>query len=103
MQQQRNLIRVLTLALFVPVACATAAGGEAGGGKGDPRDHWAYRRLTKPAVPAVRDGSHVRNPIDAFVVAALEAKGLQPSAPAEKRVLIRRLYFDLTGLPPTPE
>ena len=63
---------------------------------------WAYRPRTRPAVPAVKAaGGH---PIDAFLLAALEAKGIDGFAPpADRRTLIRRLSFDLTGLPPTPE
>jgi mono/diheme cytochrome c family protein len=66
------------------------------------RRHWAFRPVRKPALPAVRDASWVRTPIDAFVRAGLEAKGLAPAAPADRVTLIRRLSFDLTGLPPTP-
>jgi hypothetical protein len=58
----------------------------------------------KPAgVPQVRNSTWVRNPIDAFVLASLEAKGLTPAPPADRRALIRRVYFDLVGLPPPPE
>ncbi|HET6576170.1 MAG TPA: PSD1 and planctomycete cytochrome C domain-containing protein [Fimbriiglobus sp.] len=67
------------------------------------RDHWAFRPVTRPAVPIVTDPAFpVRNPIDAFVLAKLRAAGLTPAAPADKRTLIRRVTFDLTGLPPTP-
>jgi len=65
------------------------------------RQHWAYQPVNKPAVPKVRDRSWVRNPIDAFVLAGLEEKSWRPAAPAEPRVLLRRIYLDLTGLPPT--
>jgi mono/diheme cytochrome c family protein len=64
----------------------------------DPRDHWAFRPVTRPAVPP--GGA---NPIDAFVSAKRTEKGLQAVPPAEARVLLRRVYIDLTGLPPTPE
>jgi Protein of unknown function (DUF1553)/Protein of unknown function (DUF1549) len=63
---------------------------------------WAYRTPTRPALPAVKDPTWVRNPIDAFVLARLEASNLTPAAPADRVTLIRRLTFDLTGLPPTP-
>src|SRR5262245_52158083 len=64
--------------------------------------HWAYIPPERPAVPAVRDSKWVRNPIDAFVLARLEQKGLKPSPEADKATLIRRVSLDLTGLPPTP-
>ncbi len=64
--------------------------------------HWAYRPLVRPALPAVRNRAAVANPIDAFVQSRLEAAGLTPAPPADRRTLIRRLTFDLTGLPPTP-
>jgi hypothetical protein len=64
---------------------------------------WAFVPPVQPAVPAVKDKSWVRSPIDSFVLAALEAKGLTPAKPADKRTLIRRASYDLTGLPPTPE
>jgi hypothetical protein len=67
------------------------------------RQFWAFQKVKRPAVPAVKDQVWVANPIDAFVLARLEAKGLRPNPPAGKRELIRRLCYDLTGLPPTPE
>jgi mono/diheme cytochrome c family protein len=68
-----------------------------------PDDWWSLRPLARPAVPAVKGGAWVRNPIDAFILATLEAKGLRPSPPADRATLLRRVTFDLTGLPPTPE
>ncbi|OWK38075.1 DUF1549 and DUF1553 domain-containing protein [Fimbriiglobus ruber] len=68
------------------------------------RDHWAYKRPVRPPVPRVEGTAlPVRNPIDAFVFAKLKEKGLAPAPEADKRALIRRATFDLTGLPPTPE
>ena len=64
---------------------------------------WPYRRPADPKVPAVKNSAWVRNPIDAFVLEKLEAKNLAPAPPASKRALVRRLYFDLIGLPPSPE
>ena len=70
----------------------------------DPKkEHWAYQPLVAPAVPAVQDAAWVRNPIDAFVLSKLQAAGMKPSPEADRRTLIRRVYFNLTGLPPTPE
>jgi mono/diheme cytochrome c family protein len=67
------------------------------------RNYWTFRKPVKSAVPAVKASAWVKNPIDAFVLAKLEAQDLQPSPPADKRTLLRRVTFDLTGLPPTPE
>jgi hypothetical protein len=66
------------------------------------QQHWAWRPIQPHAPPAVRDGTWPRNPIDAFILARLEAQGLKPASRAAKRTLIRRVYFDLAGLPPTP-
>ena len=64
---------------------------------------WSFRRPSRPAPPQVRHRDWVRNPIDAFVLVRLGDKGLPQAPPAEPTTLIRRLYFDLIGLPPTPE
>jgi hypothetical protein len=66
------------------------------------RQYWAYRPLRRPDLPTVKNASWVRNPIDAFILAKLEAKALSPSPEAERRALARRVYYDLTGLPPAP-
>ena len=66
-------------------------------------DWWSLRELVRPPQPAVKDRSWLRTPVDAFILAALEAKGLRPSPPANKRTLMRRLTYDLHGLPPTPD
>ena len=65
------------------------------------RSHWAYQPIRRPAIPAVHDRDWPRSPVDSFVLASLEAAGLTPSPPADRRTLIRRAYYDLTGLPPT--
>jgi hypothetical protein len=67
------------------------------------RKYWAFRPPTKPAPPAVKDATWPQGDIDRFLLAELEAKGLRPVADADPRTLVRRLYFDLTGLPPAPE
>jgi hypothetical protein len=64
---------------------------------------WAFIPPKDPAIPLVKNASWVKSPIDAFILAGLEAKNLEPAPPAAKRELIRRATFDLTGLPPTPE
>src|SRR6266516_664363 len=66
-------------------------------------DHWTFKPAIRPAVPAVTNRTWPRNPIDRFVLAKLEAVNLAPSPEADRVTLIRRLSFDLTGLPPTPE
>jgi hypothetical protein len=67
------------------------------------RTFWAFRKPVRPAVPRVRHVERVRTPIDAFLLAKLEAKGLTLSPDADRATLLRRLCFDLTGLPPSPE
>ncbi len=67
------------------------------------KEFWAFRPVVRPELPPVREMSLVATPVDRFVIAALEEKGLAPTAAASRAVLIRRAYFDLTGLPPTPE
>jgi hypothetical protein len=67
------------------------------------RNYWAFQKVTKPAVPAVKASNQVHNPIDSFVVAKLEAQNLKPNPPADRITLLRRAYLDLIGLPPSPE
>ena len=64
---------------------------------------WSLRPVARPPVPAVKHAAWPSNSIDAFVLARLEAEGLQPNGEADRVTLIRRLKYDLTGLPPTPE
>jgi hypothetical protein len=66
------------------------------------RKHWAFQPVRRPPIPAVKDTAWPQNPIDAFILAGLEAKGWEPSRPAESAALLRRLYFDVVGMPPTP-
>ncbi len=65
--------------------------------------HWSFKPVVKQIVPAVKDASWVQTPVDSFILARLESEGMQPSALADRRTLLRRATFDLTGLPPTPE
>ncbi len=67
------------------------------------KSFWAFQTVVEPAVPAVEDLGWVQTPIDRFVLAQLEAKGLRSSPVADKRILIRRATIDLHGLPPAPE
>jgi Protein of unknown function (DUF1553)/Protein of unknown function (DUF1549)/Planctomycete cytochrome C len=64
---------------------------------------WSFQPPIRPQVPVVHEAGKVHNPIDEFLLAGLEAKGLTFSSEASRRTLVRRLYFDLWGLPPTPE
>ena len=64
--------------------------------------HWSLIAPTRPALPAVKNSGWVRNPIDRFILAKLEEKGLSPAPEADRRTLARRLSLDLTGLPPEP-
>ncbi|HJT79434.1 MAG TPA: PSD1 and planctomycete cytochrome C domain-containing protein, partial [Gemmataceae bacterium] len=67
------------------------------------RAFWSFRPVADPPLPPVRDAAWPKQPLDRFVLARLEAAGLHPAPPADRRTLIRRAAFDLTGLPPTPE
>ena len=67
------------------------------------RAFWAFQPVKRPTVPVVKDHKWVVNPIDAFILSKLEEKGLRPNPPATKRELIRRVTYDVTGLPPTPQ
>ena len=90
----RHVVFVL-LCLVYPCAAAEVTTG-----------YWAFERLTRPVPPqraALGQGERVRNPIDQFVFQRLEAAGLSSAPEAERAMLARRAYFDLLGLPPTPE
>jgi mono/diheme cytochrome c family protein len=67
------------------------------------QEHWAFRPVASPAPPQVKNTTWPQGDIDRFVLTRLESSGLKPAPPADRRVLVRRVYFDLIGLPPTPE
>src|SRR5262249_8795490 len=67
------------------------------------RNWWAFRTPSRPDVPSVKQVDRVRTPLDAFVLARLEGKGLSFLADADRTALLRRVSLDLTGLPPAPE
>lgn len=95
------------IAVLLAVGCGVAAGAWVLDKKDEAwiasrKNYWAFQKVVRPAVPEVRS-PWVRTPIDAFVLAALEAKKLTPSEPLGREQLIRRATLDLTGLPPTPE
>ena len=114
--RQRAVVLILTLT-GVCVALAVRAGepgskpgpAKAAGAEAPPeaftadqKEHWSYQPLERAEPPAVRELSWVRNPIDRFILAELEAIELPHAPEADRIALIRRLTYDLTGLPPTP-
>lgn len=100
-----RLHALISLFVGVPVLALALADMPARAGE-SPTAFWSLRPRTQPAIPqldAEGDQAWCRNPIDNFILARLRAEGLGPSPEADRRTLIRRLAFDLTGLPPTPE
>lgn len=93
-----SLCAALLLAAVLPGAepAKPAAKGE------EAAQHWAYRPVSRPAVPVVKNAGAVQTPIDGFILAPLEERGLDLSPEAGKRELLRRAKLDLVGLPPTP-
>ncbi len=69
----------------------------------DPHMEWLLHKPNPPAVPTPQNKEWIRNPIDSFILSKLESKSLTPAPPTDRRTLIRRVYFDLIGLPPSPE
>jgi hypothetical protein len=104
----RHLFRRAGIAAAFALALAALAGGAdppTPGGKPKPdkaAKHWAFQPARPVAPPPVKNAAWVRNPIDAFIAAQHEARGLTPAAEADRRTLLRRVTLDLTGLPPTP-
>jgi hypothetical protein len=93
--------RVLAIAGIVLVSALTNAAEPSP--SADDSGWWSFAPLRRPSLPAVKDTAWPRGAIDRFILAGLEAKGLNPSPEADRRTLVRRLYFDLNGLPPAPE
>ncbi len=93
------------LAVVLLIVAGVCLVGRSTGAAPKPADGWAFRAIKSPAVPNPPDKfkAWVRNPVDAFVLEKLLANGLQPSPEADRRVLARRVFLDLTGLPPTPD
>ena len=71
------------------------------GNEASPKEFWSFRPLSSPTPPEVKDQAWGRSPVDRFILAELEARGLTPSGPADKLTLLRRASYDLTGLPPS--
>ena len=65
--------------------------------------HWAWQPIARPGVPVVKQKNWARTPVDNFLLSGLEARDIKPAAPADRRTLLRRVTFDLIGLPPTPD
>lgn len=96
-------VAVVVVGLWLTVTAALAAEGKS---KLDDFDWWSLKPLVRPAEPTLQSATweqRVRTPVDRFILARLEREGLAPSPEADRRTLIRRLYFDLVGLPPEPE
>ena len=89
----------IQLCLFVLVGCFVAVSVSLQAS--DAERDWAFHSFTKPVVPRAAFPQLARNEIDHFIQASLKAQDLEPSIRADKRTLIRRVYFDLIGLPPT--
>jgi hypothetical protein len=93
----RACLLLLTFVCIPAIGCADEPNWSA-----EKLQHWAWKAPVRPALPVVRDAAWGRNEIDAFILGRLEEKGLRPAAPARAPTLVRRLYLDLIGLPPTP-
>jgi hypothetical protein len=93
----------IILAVFAACGLASSPPTSAQDAKPQAAQHWALRAPTRAQVPTPRDPSRVHNPIDAFILHRLDQENLTPSPESDRRTLIRRVSFDLTGLPPTPD
>jgi mono/diheme cytochrome c family protein len=104
-EQIETLTKWVKAGLPMKDAAAAAPVHEAKGGvvTAEAKNYWAYQPVRRPTPPAVKNPGWTINPIDTFLLAKLEAKGLKPAGPADKVALVRRLYYDLLGLPPTPD
>src|SRR5262249_6940421 len=94
-RQIADLARWVETGAPYPVAAKTATPSR------DP-NHWAFQPPSDPPVPMVKNAAWAKSPLDNFIMAKIEAAGLSPAVPTDRRTLIRRATFDLTGLPPTP-
>src|SRR4051812_26581021 len=96
----RLTVRML---FFSIVAGGFDAAGAAENASIDKTSHWSFQPVKRAQAPAVRDTAWARNDADRFILARLEKEGLKPSSEASRLVWLRRAYFTLTGLPPSPE
>src|ERR1043165_47272 len=89
--------------LMVSAVILLANSGRAQHSANPRSNHWAFNPPVLPRIPQVSNRRWIRSPIDSFILARLEAKGIPPPRTADRRTLLRRLYLDLIGVPPTPE
>jgi mono/diheme cytochrome c family protein len=101
--QVEALTRWVKMGAPWPASAATATGHGPPPVDDRARRFWSFRPVARPSVPEVKGRDWVRTPIDAFLLAKLEAAGLPPAPPCSKTSLLRRASYDLTGLPPSPE
>ncbi len=106
--ERLNAQEIALIKMWIDAGAVWETGETETGGKGDREkdrlQHWAWQPIKKIAPPELRNPhSKIRNPIDLFITEKLTSSGLSLSPEADRRTLIRRLYFDLIGLPPTPE
>jgi hypothetical protein len=99
----KPVVSVIAAACIATLAFARAAAAMKAASPELARTHWSFQSISDPVPPTVRKTSWPRNDLDRFVLARLEREGLKPNPPAEPRVLIRRIFFDLIGLPPSFE
>lgn len=95
--------QVADLARWIEIGAPYPAAASAAGPRRRDPQHWAFQPPEPPTIPPVQQADWTRTPIDHFILQKLEAAGALPAAAADKRTLIRRVTFDLIGLPPTPE
>lgn len=93
--------QIADLVKWVEMGAPYPEAAKTGGRIRDP-NHWAFRPRAETAIPDVKNGAWVQSDLDRFILARLEAAGIAPTGRADKRTLIRRVTYDLTGLPPTP-
>jgi hypothetical protein len=96
--------RIAALTAWVKMGAPWPTDQPANSAEGDAWNrHWAFQPITNPSLPDVRQRQWPRTSVDRFILSRLEERGLTPSAPADRRTLLRRVTFDLIGLPPSPE
>jgi hypothetical protein len=99
-----RIVRWIRSGMYWPeIAAKSSTRAKDGSFTDEQRKFWSFRPLKNVTPPQVHDQSWARSAVDRFILAALESHGLKPAKQAEKRTLLRRATFDLTGLPPTPE